>query len=155
MTGRDRDEDADNQAPPVPWHNRTSTVLGVSVAGLIAIAILVASVNYLVGRLTEPQQAPINYVGPASPAVTTTRSSAPSTTATITTTTRPPVTSDINPDETSTSSEAPDASSLNPETTTRNPNYRPPRTRDNDSSGEPTTRSRPRANGTRTLSPAP
>lgn len=155
MASRDRAEDTRENATRIPWHNRTSTLLGVSVAGLAAIAILVFSVNYLTGRVTEPEQAPINYVGPTSSA--TTRTTAPTTTATITTaTTKSPITSDINPDLTPSSTEAPEASTRNPETTTsRNPNYRPPRTRDSDSTVDQTTRSRPRSNVTRTLYPAP
>lgn len=152
VTGPDR-KDAPPEEPDVPWHNRTSTVLAVSVAGLAAIAILVTAINYVSRQFSEPEQAPINYVGPMS-SLTSTRSSTTGTTTATISSTRPPLTSDINPDGAPSSTTVPEASTRNPETTTRNPNYRPPRTRDNDSSAGQTTRSRPRANLTRTLSPA-
>lgn len=144
MTGRDRDEHAHQQAPHVPWHHRTSTVLGVSMAGLAALAIVVMSIIYVSRQVTEPQQAPLNYVGPTSSA-TSTRTTA-TTTGTITST-RPPITSDINPDLTPSSTD----SSL---TSSRNPNYRPPRTRESDGSEPRTTRSRPGTSVTATLNPA-
>ncbi|MGD9618741.1 MAG: hypothetical protein AB7G47_01440 [Mycolicibacterium sp.] len=138
------DRDAQDETAHVPWHNRTSTLLGASVAGLVAIIVLIASVFYLADGFGEPEQAPIDYVGPIS-SPTTTRSTGPTTTATITTaTTRPPVTTDIDPGETSSSSETPEASTRNPETTTsRNPNYRPPRTRDENAFEEEATRGEP------------
>lgn len=148
VTSRDRDDDADREAPPVPWHNRTSTVLGASVAGLAAIAILVTSISYVARQFTEPTQAPINYMEPAF--TTDSESSTPTTTGTITST-RPPITSDINPDLTPPAAEP-------SETSGRNPNYRPPRTREDDPTDESetrTTRNRPRTNVTRTLYPAP
>lgn len=141
MTSRDRDKDAQDPAGGVPWHNRTSTLLGASVAGLAAIGILVAGISYLTDGFGGPEQAPINYVGPAG----TTRSSTPTTRSVTPTTittlpTRPPITSDIDPDAT-TSSDAPEASTRNPETTTtRNPNLRPPRTRNENAFEEETTR---------------
>ncbi len=65
VTSRDRDDDAEQEAPPVPWHNRTSTLLGASVAAVAAIAIIVASIGYVARQFSEPTQAPINYVEPA------------------------------------------------------------------------------------------
>ena len=144
VNSRDHDGGAHRQAPHVPWHNRTSAVLGVSVAGLAAIVILVASAMYLVRQFDEPDPAPINYVGPASSATGT--SSTPATPSTITST-RPPITSDINPEPTPTSTGSAEVSS-------RNPNYRPPRTREDESSEAQTTRSRPRASVPSTLNPA-
>lgn len=143
----DRDDDADRETPPVPWHNRTSTVLGASVAGLAAIALLVTSISFVTRQFSEPTQAPINYVEPFSS--TERGSSTPTTTGTITST-RPPVTTDINPDLAPPETEP-------SESPGESPNFRPPRTREDDAdeSETRTTRNRPRTNVTRTLYPAP
>ncbi len=148
VTSRDRDDDADRETPPVPWHNRTSMVLGASVAALAAIALIVTSVSYVARQFSEPTQAPINYVGPFTS--TENGSATPTTTGTITST-RPPVTTDINPDL------APPPETSPPESPSRNPNLRPPRTREDEpgDSETRTTRNRPRTNVTRTLYPAP
>jgi hypothetical protein len=148
VTSRNRDDDADREAPPVPWHNRTSTLLGASVAGVAAIAILITSISYVSRQFNEPQQAPLNYVEPAFSATSTSESSTSTTTGTITSTS-PPITSDINPDLTPSSSTDPSA------TTSRNPASRPPRTREDDEPSTRTTRNRPRTNVTRTFYPAP
>nr|WP_137144292.1 hypothetical protein [Mycolicibacterium sp. CR10] len=151
VTSRDRDHAAEQEAPPVPWHNRTSTLLGASVAAVAAIAIVVASIGYVARQFSEPTQAPINYVEPAFSSSTGSGSATPTTTGTITSTS-PPLTTDINPGLTPTSPS--DSSS----TTSRNPNFRPPRTREpesDDGSTTRTTRNRPRTNVTRTLNPVP
>lgn len=147
VTSRYRDKHADREAPPVPWHNRTSTLLGASVAAVAAIAILIMSISYVARQFNDPQQAPLNYVEPAFSATTTSESSTSTTTGTITSTS-PPVTSDINPDLTPPSSTDPSS------TTSRNPASRPPRTREDDPDDETsTTRNRPRTNVTRTFYP--
>jgi len=149
VASRDRD-DTQREPPHVPWHNRTSAVLGASLAGLAAIGILVVSINYVVREVNQPVQAPINYVGPAFTS-TASRSSTSTTTATITSTS-PPVTTDINPDLTPSSTPETSKSS------SRNPNSRPPRTREpdgGDATTTRTTRNRPRTNVTRTLNPVP
>ncbi|VEG51351.1 Uncharacterised protein [Mycolicibacterium aurum] len=147
VTSRDRD-DASPEEPPVAWHNRTSTLLGASVAGLAAIAVLIGLLSYVAGQFNEPEQPPLYYVPPA---VTASKSgtSTPTTTSTITSTS-PPMTTDINPDATPSSTSE----------STTSPSTRPPRTREtetsteNDDDDEPqTTRSRPRTNVTRTLYP--
>jgi len=153
VTSRERDEDAHREPPPVPWHNRTSTVLGASLAAVTAIAIVVTSIGYVSRQFTEPEQAPVNYIGPAFSS--TESSSSPSTTTATATviSTSPPVTSDINPDLTPSSTTDSSESS-----TSRNPASRSPRTREaepDDESTTRTTRNRPRTNVTRTLNPAP
>ncbi|WP_337761749.1 hypothetical protein [Mycolicibacterium vanbaalenii] len=150
MSSRDRDEDAHGEAPPVPWHNRTSTLLGASLAGMAAIALLVVTISWGTRQFNDPPQAPINYIDSGTSA-TETRSPTRTTTGTITSTS-PPVTTDINPDLT------PPSTADTSESPGRNPNYRPPRTREDDADDDSTsrtTRNRPRTNVTRTLNPAP
>lgn len=141
-----RDDDEAQAEPPVEWHNQTSTLLGASVAGVLAIGLLVMLISYVAGQFSEPEQAPLNYIPPPrSSSVSATESATSTTTGTITSTS-PPMTSDINPGETTTTTTTP---------TTR-PSTRPPRTRetdDNEGEEEETTRSRPRTNVTRTLYP--
>lgn len=146
VTRRDRDEGSPEE-PPVAWHNQTSTLLGASVAGIAAIAVLIGLISYVAGEFTEPERAPLYYAPPtASTSATTSGTATSSTTGTITSTS-PPMTSDINGDTTTSS------------TTTTSPSTRPPRTREpsttaENEDGEPeTTRNRPRTNVTRTLYP--
>lgn len=143
-----RDDDEAQAEPPVAWHNQTSTLLGASVAGVLAIGLLVMLISYVAGQFSEPEQAPLNYIPPPrSSSVSATESATSTTTGTITSTS-PPMTSDINPGETTTTSTS--------TTSTTRPTTRPPRTRetdDNEGEEEETTRSRPRTNVTRTLYP--
>lgn len=146
-------------APRAPWHNRTSTVLGVSLAGLAALAILVISINHVTRQFTEPEQAPINYLEPTSSA-SDTRS--PTTTATETiTSTRAPITSDIDPGLIPSSTESAEASSesvvartKSAEPSTRKPNSRLPRTREPDGPPEEPEPNGPTTEATATLNPA-
>jgi hypothetical protein len=149
VTSRDRDEDARRASKPVPWHNRTSTLLGASVVALAAIAILIASASWVSRQFGEPQQAPLNFVDPSfSPSIP--RSSSRSGTTGTITSTSPPVTTDINAESTTPSSSASSSASDTPSPPV---STRPPRTREDD--GVTTTRKRPRTNVTRTLYPAP
>lgn len=142
VTGRDGDDDA----PEVPWHNRTSPLLAASVAGLAAIALVVAAISYFV-REDEPRPGPLNFVEPAFSATDTATRTTPTTTTTDTiTSTSPPVTSDINPDLTPTST-----SDSSTSRTTRTPRTK----EDDDTTTTRTTRSRPRTNVTRTVVPDP
>jgi hypothetical protein len=134
----------------VAWHNQTSTLLGASVAALAAIAVLVGLISYVAGQFDEPEQAPLYYAPPSSSAAATRSGTSTTTTTGTITSTSPPVTSDINPDLT--------PSSTSPSTT--GPSTRPPRTREPSTRSETadgdepeTTRSRPRTNVTRTLYP--
>ncbi|WP_335329627.1 hypothetical protein [Mycobacterium kyogaense] len=146
MTRPDRDEGANRDPSDVPWHNRTSTLLGVSIVGLAVIAALVAGGLWLGRQFTEPAQAPLNYVDPTFSSNSAPASSTPTTTGTITSTS-PPMTTDINPESTPPTTTDSDTSS-----TSRPP--RTSRTRDEDDDGDTTTtRKRPRTNVTRTLYP--
>lgn len=148
VTRPDRDEGAHRDPSDVPWHNRTSTLLGVSVVALAVIAALIAGGLWLGRQFTEPEQAPLNYVDPTFTSNSAPASSTPTTTETITSTS-PPMTTDINPESTTpttTDSETP--------STSRTP--RTSRTRDDDGEEDgdtTTTRKRPRTNVTRTLYP--
>jgi hypothetical protein len=149
VTGGNPDDYDDEQSEPspTPWHNRTPAVVGASVLGLAAIAILVLAVSYVARHFSDSPEAPLYYVEPSFSA-TATPTSSPTTTQTITSTS-PPVTSDINPSTTSPTSSSDTSSS---ETST-------PRTRaSEDEGGEestPRTTRRPRTNVTRTLYPLP
>jgi cytoskeletal protein RodZ len=141
VTG-DRDDDPDGR----PWHERTSTVVGASVAGLAVIGILFLLISYIARDVNAPDQAPQYYLDEPSGSSRVTSSSSTTTTTETVTSTSPPVTTDINPgDETTTSSS--DTTSTIPPTTRR--------TTTTDDGGASTSRSRPRLNETRTLYPRP
>jgi cytoskeletal protein RodZ len=139
VTG-DRDDDPDGR----PWHERTSTVVGASVAGLAVIGILFLLISYIARDVNAPDQAPQYYLDEPSASSRTSSTSATTTTETVTSTS-PPVTTDINGDETTTSSS--DTTTTIPPTTRR--------TTTTDDGGASTSRSRPRLNETRTLYPRP
>lgn len=147
---RDADEDGDTLTEP-PWHERTSTVVGASVAALLALAILYFLITTVARQFNDPDPAPGYYVDPGS-------SSSFSQTATTTTSenitsTVPPVTTEINPGDTSSSSSTTTTTSSD---IPANPNL--PTTRRSTPGDEGTpgfTRSRPRFNETRTLYPRP
>lgn len=164
----DIDDDLPDGKPAgsTPWHNSTRALVAASVAGLAAIAVLVAGVMFMVRESSEPEQAPLNYVDPSF-SHTSSEPAPPTTTETITSTV-PPVTSDINPptdvtsgSETSGSetsgSETPGSETPGSETPAETAN--PQRTRQSDSGDDDgnvsTTRRRPRLNETRTLYPVP
>lgn len=134
----------------MPWHNRTSTLLGASIAALALIAVLITSASWVSRQFNEPEQAPLNFVDPSFSAPAET-SETPTTTGTITSTS-PPMTTDINPESTSPTTSGSETS--NSETPGPPPSTRPPRTRDDDVDTS-TTRKRPRTNVTRTLYPVP
>jgi cytoskeletal protein RodZ len=150
VTG-DRDDDSGRR----PWHERTSTVIGASVAGLVVIGILFLAASYVTKQYNQPEQAPQSFVDEPSGSSSATYSSSATSTTEIITSTSPPVTTDINPgDETTTSStSSTDTSSSGTSTsTTTTTTRRPPDTTDD---GPTTTRNRPRLNETRTLYPRP
>jgi hypothetical protein len=141
------DRDDDPQGPP--WHERTSNVVGASIAGLVVIGLLFLLGSYIARSFNEPDQAPQYYLDvPGSTSSRTQSTSATTTTETVTSTS-PPVTTDINGDETTTTSSSTD--------TTSGPTYPPTtrRTRTTDDNGDSTSRNRPRLNETRTLYPQP
>ena len=98
MTSRDRDHDARREAPPVPWYNRTSTLLGASVAAHRRHRHRDHLDQLRVPSFTEPEQAPTHYVEPTFSETGATASASTSTTTATVTSTSPPVTTDINPD---------------------------------------------------------
>ena len=158
VTG-DRDDDSDAR----PWHERTATVVGASIAGLVVIGILVLLVSYVSKQYNQPEPPPQYFVDEPSGSSSAISSSSATTTTEIITSTSPPVTTDINPgDETTTSSTDTSStatsstdtsgSETSTSTTTTTTTRRPPET---DDDGPTTTRNRPRLNETRTLYPRP
>jgi cytoskeletal protein RodZ len=137
------DDEADTLSEP-PWHEHTPTVVGASVAALLAIAILYFLISTVARQFNEPDQAPSYYVDPGSSS-SFSQTSATTTSETITSTV-PPVTTEINPGDTS---------STTPSTTTTtdtSPNTSLPTThRSTPSSEEPGYSRRPRFNETRTF----
>ena len=141
MTG-DRDDDPEGR----PWHERTSTVVGASVAGLAVIGILFLLASYIAREFNTPDQAPQYYIDEPSRSSRVSTTSATTTTQTVTSTS-PPVTTDINPGDETTTSSSDTTTSTYPPTTRR--------TSATDDDGASTSRSRPRLNETRTLYPRP
>ncbi len=134
----------------MPWHNRTSTLLGASIAAIALIAVLITSASWVSRQFNEPEQAPLNFVDPSF-STTEATSETPTTTGTITSTS-PPMTTDINPESTPPTTSGSETSGS--ETPGVPPSTRAPRTRDDDTDTS-TTRKRPRTNVTRTLYPVP
>ncbi len=143
MTGSDDSKDVEPA-----WHERTSTLLGASVAAVIVLGILFLGVSCVSREFNDPPPASQYFVEPSTSGSSGRPTSGDSTTPETITSTSPPVTTDINPgDPTSTTSGT--------ETTTSDSSSfsRTPRpTRDDDGSS---TRQRPRLNETRTLYPRP
>jgi hypothetical protein len=138
-------------APPPPWHQSTPAVVGASIAGLAAIALVIAGVVFVTRQADKPQDAPLNYVDPTFSATATHPAESPPTTTETIASTSPPVTTDINPSSASPTPTTPPSETSSSE---------PPSTSETDDQGdgEPSTtrsRSRPRTNVTRTLYPLP
>ena len=150
MTGDD-DDDRDGRGPDAgpPWHDSTSKLLGASVAGLAAIALIVFGAIGLSRSVNEPEDAPAGFVD-SSFSNSRTADSTTSTTSAITTT-RPIQTTEINPGDPALT--PPTSATESPSTRSRAPRTRETREEDDDEAS--TTRSRPRLNQTRTLSPGP
>jgi hypothetical protein len=148
MAGEEPDDYGDEETP---WYNRTPNVIGASVAGIAAIAIIIAAVTFVARQFSEPEQAPLNFVTPSFSA-SASHSSTPTTTATITSTS-PPVTTDINgPSSTTSSSDTSGTDTTSTTHTAWTQPYTPP---SGESSEPSTTRRGPRTNVTRTLYPQP
>jgi hypothetical protein len=146
----DVDEGGDTLTEPA-WHERTSTVVGTSVAALLALAILYFLISTVARQFNEPDPAPGYYVDPGSSS-SFSRSATTTTTESITSTV-PPVTTEINPGDTSTTTATTTATSSGIPANTNLPSTRRSTPGDD---GEPSsTRSRPRFNETRTLYPRP
>lgn len=155
MGARDDDEPSDREADaPTPWHHSTAKVLGASVAGLAAVALIVAGVMFLSRDDGDLPDAPPDFVDPTFSSMTS-RSTSSSPTSTTTTRISPPLTTDLDlppelapppPPPTSETSTPRGRSTTQQEQTETNSEEQTPRT---------TTRSRPRLNETRTLYPRP
>jgi cytoskeletal protein RodZ len=144
VTGnRDDDRRGGTSVEPA-WHERTGTLAGVSLAALVVLGLLYFLISTVVRQFDEPPPVQQYFLDPTTSGSATFDTS--TTTSQTITSTSPPVTSDINdPNATSTTSGT-DTSSTSP---TRG---RPPRTRDDDPTSS---RQRPRLNETRTLYPQP
>lgn len=138
----DRDDSDDEPA----WHERTSTVVGASIGALAAIGLLWLAISWMVGGSDEPSPASQYFLEPSasgtSPTFTTT-----STTETITSTS-PPMTTDIDPGDTSSTSTTPSTDTTTSFNPSNLPHTRTPSTYDDG-------RRRPTFNETRTLYPRP
>lgn len=145
MTGDDDDRDGHDSAEP-PWHESTSKLLGASVAGLAAIALVVWGVT-AVSR-DEPDNTPAEFVD-STFSSSSTSDSTTSTTSTITTT-RSIQTTEINPGDPALTPPPPTSAPESPNTRSR-----APRTRESEDDESTSTRRRPRLNETRSLYPGP
>ncbi|MGV0714102.1 hypothetical protein ABQE93_01730 [Mycolicibacterium sp. XJ662] len=140
VTRRDDDRD-DGQ----PWHNRTPSLVGASIAALAVIAVLVLAATAMARQFSAPEQAPLNFVEPTYSAPAT-RSAAPTVTTQTVTTTSPPQTTDLSALETTSET------TTETETSSAEPTVE---TDDEEESTETSTRRKPRTNVTRTLYPLP
>jgi hypothetical protein len=145
----DRRDDSRNDEPA--WHERTSTVVGASVGALAVIGLLWLLISYVAGGSDDTPPGSQYFLEPgvsgSSTELTTTTS-----TETITSTS-PPLTTDINPGETSTTSGT-DTTTTSTSTTPFDPSNLP-RTKTSTTNGDGSTSRRPRFNETRTLYPPP
>ncbi|MCV7014702.1 hypothetical protein [Mycolicibacterium madagascariense] len=141
------DDDSGTGEPA--WHERTSTVVGASAGALAVIALLWFAISYVTSGSDAPPPPTPQYSVQSSDSGTTTTTTATST-ETITSTS-PPMTSDINPGDTSATTTSGTSPSTDT-TTSFNPSNLP-------HTKSPTTyddgRTRPRYNETRTLYPHP
>lgn len=144
-TGDDPDDD-----PPTPWHNRTSSLLGASAIGLIALAIVWATVSWVAGPSDDADQAPLYFVDPTSSS--TSGTTTPTTTATVTSTS-PPATTDINAPIGPPPAPPPPSSSERTSDAETTPSAEEDEDEDESTTRRP--RRTPRTNITRTLSPRP
>jgi cytoskeletal protein RodZ len=143
-----RDDDGRGDTVPEPaWHERTPTLVGATVAALLALAILYFLISTLVRHFGAPEPAPAYYVDPGDTS-SHSRSATSTTTSDSITSTVPPSTSDFNPGDTT---------STTPTTTDTSPNTELPTTHRSTSSSTETPgfSRRPRFNETRTLYPRP
>ncbi|KUI28666.1 hypothetical protein AU195_00185 [Mycobacterium sp. IS-1496] len=158
MTGaRDDDEQSGLQADAsTPWHHSTGKVLGASIAGIAAFALIVTGVMFA-SREGDSPQAPTDFVDPSFSSITARSTSV----STSTTTTRisPPLTTDLDLPPANPSSIPPPPSqtpsSQESSTTREEESEEESSEREEEPSAPTTTRNRPRLNETRTLYPRP
>lgn len=142
---RFREGASDAEPAEPPWHEKTSTLLAASLAAVVVLALVYFLVSTMVREFDDPQPVQQYFLDPTTSGTERPSGSTTTTTQTITSTS-PPITSDINPGDTTTSST---------DTSTSTSTRRPSIGRDDDDDGPSTTRSRPRLNETRTLYPRP
>jgi hypothetical protein len=137
--------DLDEDRPKTPaWHERTQTLVGASVAALLALFLMYFAVSCVSQEFNTPNDGPQYFLDPGGSTTSrgfSTSSTSGTSTSTSYTTVRPQ-TSDINPGDTSTTTDS--STPRGDSTTTRR---RTP-TDDDDT----TTSRRPRFNQTRTNS---
>jgi hypothetical protein len=147
------------------WHERTPTVVMVSLAALAAIGLIVWLTMFVLRQANTVDTAPLEFVTPVFSDTSTTGTTTGTTTSTITSTVAPETTEITDPSATDPSST--DPSSTDPATTdpsveatepsessterTTTERSRPSDTEDDDA--DTTTRRRPRLNETRILNP--
>ncbi|MGV0811203.1 hypothetical protein ABQF34_04535 [Mycolicibacterium boenickei] len=154
MTG---DDDDLGPPPEAPWHHSTPTVLGASVAALIAIGLVLWAAIALTSS-SGPEDAPIDFVPPTY--ASTSAKTSKSTTSQTFTTTRPLETTEFGlPGVSDTSGTSPSETSGTSDTSTTEttPTTTPTSTTESETEDDvsTTTRNRPRTNVTRTVYPAP
>jgi hypothetical protein len=137
------------------WHERTSTVVGASAAALAVIGLLWLLISYVVGGSDDPGYPSQYYPEPSGSGSITAFTTTGTTSSTeVITSTSPPVTTDIDPGNTTTTSSTSDTSTTS--TTPFDPSNLPhTRTSNSNDGGGTSTRQRPRLNETRTLYPQP
>lgn len=153
VTGEGDDDDDDRRSRRAgasvepAWHERTSTLAGVSLAAVVVLALLYFLISTMVREFDEPAPVQQYFLDPSTSGSFRPSDTESTTTQTITSTS-PPVTSDINDPN------APPTTTTTSGTDTSGPSTsrRLPRTRDD---GPTSTRQRPRLNETRTLYPQP
>jgi hypothetical protein len=138
------DLDVDDEKSTTPaWHERTPTLVGASVAALLALLIMYFAVSCVAQEFNTPDEGPQYFIDPGAPTSSgfygsTTSGSSASTSYSLI----PPQTTDINPGDSTTTTTTTDTSSPRGDSTTTR--RRPP-SGDDDS----TTSRRPRFNQTR------
>lgn len=106
----------DEDEPKEPaWHERTPTLVGASVAALLALLILYFAVSCVAQEFNTPNDSPQYFIDPGGSSNSGFSSTTTTTTSTITSTS-PPLTTDINPGDTATTTSSTTTSST---TTTR------------------------------------
>jgi cytoskeletal protein RodZ len=153
VTGDGDDEGDDARVEPA-WHERTSTLVGASIAAVAVLALLYFLISTVVREFNEPEPAQEYFLDPGGSSSTyRTHSSSTTTTTQTVTSTSPPVTSDINiPGEPTTPSTTSGSETTTSPSSSPSTSRQLPHTTDN---GTRTPRSRPRLNETRTLYPQP
>ncbi|KUI23621.1 hypothetical protein [Mycobacterium sp. GA-2829] len=155
MSAPDDDEPSDREADaPTPWHQSTAKVLGASLAGVAAIALIVAGVMFVSRDSGQAPDAPPDFVDPTFSSMTS-RSTSASSTSTTTTRISPPLTTDLDLPPELAPPPPPPSESSSESSTPRGRSTTQQEETSEESAPRTTTRNRPRLNETRTLYPRP